>query len=83
VGCVAAGKGAQRPRRLKILFDGGCHLNPGGATYFIDDLGRLNSTDAEWLALLEALRLASSLGERDFELIGDCAHVIRQANGLS
>jgi ribonuclease HI len=77
---------------LKILFDGGCHLNPGsievavvarGATYFIDDLGRLNSTDAEWLALLEALRLASSLGERDFELIGDCAHVIRQANGLS
>lgn len=67
MGCVAAGKGAQRPRRLKILFDGGCHPNPGrievavvarGATYFIDDLGSGNSTDAEWLALLEALRLA-------------------------
>ena len=92
MGCVAAQKGNQRSRRLKVFFDGGCQPNPGrievavvarGATYFFDDLGQGTSNDAEWLALLEALRLARSLGERDFDLIGDCAHVIGQANGLS
>nr|WP_114954969.1 reverse transcriptase-like protein [Sphingosinicella terrae] len=81
-----------RSRRLKIFFDGGCRPNPGrievavvarGATYFFDDLGCGTSSDAEWLALRRALQVAHSLEEPDFELIGDCAHVISQASGLS
>jgi ribonuclease HI len=83
------GVGTQ-PKRLKIFFDGGCRPNPGpieaavvarGVTYFFDDLGSGTSSDAEWRALLAALRLAQSLGARDFELLGDCANVIAQANG--
>jgi ribonuclease HI len=79
-----------RHRRLKVFFDGGCRPNPGpieaavvarGVTYFFDDLGSGTSSDAEWRALLGALRLAQSLGARDFELVGDCANVIAQANG--
>jgi ribonuclease HI len=92
VGGVAGGVGgvAARPKRLKIFFDGGCRPNPGtieaavvarGVTYFLDDLGSGTSSDAEWQALLAALRLGQSLGEPDFELIGDCANVIAQANG--
>jgi ribonuclease HI len=77
---------------LKIFFDGGCQPNPGrievavvarGVPYFFDELGSGTSSDAEWLALLQALRLAQSLSEPDFDLIGDSAHVIAQANGLS
>ncbi|HEX8468483.1 MAG TPA: reverse transcriptase-like protein [Allosphingosinicella sp.] len=80
------------PRRLKIFFDGGCRPNPGrieaavvarGVTYYFDDLGSGTSSDAEWLALTLALRLGQSLGERDFDLIGDCANVVAQANGSS
>lgn len=79
-----------RPKRLKIFFDGGCRPNPGrieaavvarGVAHFFDDLGSGTSSDAEWQALIAALRLAQSLGETDFELIGDCANVIAQANG--
>lgn len=92
MGCVAAETGALRRRSLKIFFDGGCQPNPGrievavvarGVTYFFDDLGSGTSNDAEWLALGQALRLGHSLGARDFDLIGDCAHVIAQANGSS
>jgi ribonuclease HI len=81
-----------RPRRLKVFFDGGCRPNPGrieaavvarGVTHFFDDLGLGTSHDAEWLALGMALRVAQSLGVRDFELVGDCANVIAQANGLA
>jgi ribonuclease HI len=91
MGWVAADMGSPRQRRLKIYCDGGCRPNPGrievavvarGVTYFFDDLGSGTSNDAEWLALRLALRLAQSLGERDFDLIGDCANVIAQANGL-
>jgi ribonuclease HI len=79
-------------RRLKIYFDGGCRPNPGalevavvarGVTYFYDDLGCGTSSDAEWLALRLALQLAHSLGEPEFDLIGDSLEVIRQASGLS
>ena len=79
-------------RRLKIYFDGGCRPNPGaleaavvarGATYFYDDLGYGTSSDAEWLALRLALQLAQSLGEPDFDLIGDSLEVTRQASGAS
>jgi ribonuclease HI len=79
-------------RRLKIYFDGGCRPNPGaleaavvarGASYFFDDLGRGTSSDAEWIALRLALQLAQTLGEPDFDLIGDSLEVIRQASGSS
>ncbi len=92
MGRVTAGLGLIRMRRLKVFFDGGCRPNPGkievavvarGVTYFFDDLGYGTSNDAEWLALHHALQLAQSLGERDFELIGDSANVIAQVNGLS
>lgn len=81
----------RRPR-LKIYFDGGCRPNPGaievavvvrGATYFFDDLGCGTSSDAEWMALRLALHVAQSLGEPDFDLIGDSLEVIRQASGMS
>ena len=80
----------RRPR-LKIYFDGGCRPNPGpievaavvrGTPYVRDDLGHGTNTDAEWLALIQALELAQSLGETQFELIGDAAVVIDQANGV-
>ena len=84
--------GSPGRRRLKIFFDGGCRPNPGrieaavvarGVPYYFDDLGYGSSSDSEWLALKLALRLAQSLGERDFDLIGDCGDVIAQANGSS
>jgi ribonuclease HI len=80
-----------RRRRLKVYFDGGCRPNPGkievaivarGVAYVFDDLGNGANNDAEWLALIHALQLAQSLGEPEFELVGDSALVINQANGL-
>ena len=77
---------------LKLFFDGGCRPNPGpieaavvvrGVTRFFDDFGSGTSHDAEWLALRTALEIAHSLGETGFDLIGDCANVIAQANGLA
>lgn len=81
---------ARHRPRLKIFFDGGCRPNPGeievavvarGVAHFFDRIGHGTSSDAEWLALRQALRLARSIGETDFELVGDCAHVINQAKG--
>jgi ribonuclease HI len=83
------GRALQR-RPLKIFFDGGCRPNPGpievavvarGQAWFFDDVGSGSSEEAEWLALRKALELAQSLGEPHFDLIGDCANVIAQANG--
>jgi ribonuclease HI len=80
------------PPRLKVFFDGGCRPNPGaievavvvrGIARFFDDLGSGTSQDAEWLALRMALRVAQSLEEPEFDLVGDCANVIAQANGLA
>ena len=77
-------------RRLKVFFDGGCRPNPGrievavvarGETYFFDDAGSGTSEDAEWIALRQALQVAHELGATDFDLVGDCANVIAQANG--
>jgi ribonuclease HI len=79
-------------RRLKIYFDGGCQPNPGmmelavvarGITYFLDDVGYGTNNDAEWLALIHALRVAQSLDVAEFILIGDSALVINQANGVA
>ena len=82
--------GVAGPKRLKVYFDGGCRPNPGrievavvarGEVHFFDDFGQGTSSDAEWLALVAALRVAQALGERDFDLVGDCANVIAQARG--
>ena len=75
--------------RTKIFFDGGCRPNPGamefavvaaGQTHIEPDLGHGTSMDAEWLALIHALRTGQSLGG-DFVLLGDSAAVVAQANG--
>jgi ribonuclease HI len=77
------------PSPLKIFFDGGCRPNPGaieiavvagGKTHVLRDLGRGSSLDAEWLALIHALRIAWEI-DTDFVLLGDAADVVRQANG--
>ena len=77
-------------RRTKIYFDGGCRPNPGpmeiavatGGDVTIDrDLGTGSSLDAEWLALIAALRFARERGIDDFVLLGDSASVVAQAMG--
>ena len=82
-------KSPKSRRRLKIFFDGGCCPNPGrieaavvvrSVPYLFDELGQGTSSDAEWLALISALKLAQSLGLTGIELIGDSAEVIQQAN---
>ncbi|GGJ51938.1 ribonuclease HI [Sphingopyxis bauzanensis] len=79
-----------KPRRTKIYFDGGCRPNPGameiavviGGVATIDhEAGTGSSMDAEWLALIAALRLAQARGITDFVLLGDAAAVVAQANG--
>ena len=52
-----------------------------GQAHILRDLGHGTSMDAEWLALIQALRIAQSLGEPDFVLVGDAAAVVAQANG--
>jgi len=77
--------------RVKVFFDGGCRPNPGameiavvvgGQAHILRDLGHGTSMDAEWLALIHALRLAQALGIADIVLLGDAAAVIGQANGM-
>lgn len=77
-------------KRVKIYFDGGCRPNPGmmeiavatgGAVQIDRDVGQGGSMDAEWLALIAALRLAHTRGLSDFVLLGDAAAVIAQVNG--
>jgi len=77
-------------RRIKIYFDGGCRPNPGrmetavvtgGAATVVRDAGIGSSMDAEWLALIAALRLAQQLELKDFVLLGDAVAVVEQANG--
>lgn len=77
-------------RRIKIYFDGGCRPNPGkmetavvtgGAATVVYDAGVGSSMDAEWLALIAALRLAKKLELTHFVLLGDAAAVVAQANG--
>ena len=77
---------------MKIFFDGGCRPNPGamevavvaqGETHILRDIGHGSSGDAEWLALIHALKLALSLGAPDFVLLGDSASVVAQARGVA
>jgi len=81
-----------RRERLRIFFDGGCRPNPGmmeiavvarGRAWITHDLGHGTSADAEWLALLEAVRIARSLDEPECVLVGDSAMVVAQANGAA
>lgn len=82
-------KRAMSRPRIKVFFDGGCRPNPGaieaaavirGEAHVFADLGHGTNHDAEWTALVKALDLATSLGFRDIELIGDALPVVRQAN---
>lgn len=77
-------------RRTKIYFDGGARPNPGameiavvcrGVAHVERDIGIGSSLDAEWLALIAALRLARAQGLDDVLLLGDAAAVVAQANG--
>jgi ribonuclease HI len=77
--------------RVKVFFDGGCRPNPGtmeiavvtrGIVHVRHNVGIGTNTDAEWLALIEALHIGQALGAPEFELLGDAAVVINQANGI-
>lgn len=78
--------------RIKVFFDGGCRPNPGtmeiavvavGREHVLRDVGQGTNTDAEWLALIHALKIARSLGAPDYVLLGDAAHVIGPATGAA
>lgn len=78
--------------RTKIYFDGGARPNPGtieiavvcgGFAHVESDVGQGGSVDAEWLALIAALKLARARGLADFVLLGDAAGVVAQANGTA
>ena len=80
------------PPAVKIFFDGGCRPNPGameiavvaaGRTEILRHVGHGTSADAEWLALIHALKIAQSLDASHFVLLGDAATVVAQASGSS
>ena len=52
-----------------------------GHAYVQRDLGHGGSMDAEWLALIHALRLAKALDLSNVVFLGDSAAVVGQANG--
>ena len=77
---------------MKVFFDGGCRPNPGemetavvarGILRHRTGLGQGSSELAEWLALLDALQVAKSLGETVVEALGDSRSVINHATGAS
>jgi ribonuclease HI len=81
-----------RERRTKVYFDGGCRPNPGamsaavvvrGVFHHFPDLGFGTNSDAEWLALIHALRVAQAEVAGGFDLLGDSALIVNQAGGLS
>ncbi len=74
---------------MKIFFDGGCRPNPGrmeiavvarGQPHILRDVGDGGCLEAEWLALIHALRIGRSLGVADIVLLGDSIAVVNQAN---
>ena len=82
-------RGMAMPARVKVFFDGGCRpatgmetaVVTGGRTYLRRGLGPGSSMDAEWLALLHAVEVASELGLENPLFLGDALAVIAQANG--
>lgn len=72
----------------KLWFDGSARPNPGAVRTAVAAAGQVwqradhpagDNSDAEWLALLDALAVAQQLGWRDVVLIGDSALVVAQA----
>ncbi|VWX47198.1 reverse transcriptase-like protein [Novosphingobium sp. 9U] len=81
---------AWREERVTFYFDGGCAPNPGpmhaavvsrGKAWFRDEMGVGDNNQAEWLALLMAVKQAHAQACTDVVLIGDSALVIAQASG--
>jgi ribonuclease HI len=79
-----------RAGRVRIFFDGGSRPNPGpietavvarGVAYVRTDAGHGDSSLAEWLALLDAVEVALTLGADDVEFAGDSRLVVAQASG--
>ena len=77
-------------QRAIFHFDGGSRPNPGpmeiavvhaGQTHFRDDIGSGDNNEAEWLALLFAVELATAAQVRNVRFVGDSTLVIRQASG--
>lgn len=50
-----------------------------GVAHISTDLGSGTNCDAEWLALILALKVAQDSGAQDFVLLGDSAVVVAQA----
>jgi ribonuclease HI len=74
---------------MKVYFDGGCRPNPGtmelavvigGVAEVVRDIGPGTSMQAEWLALLHALRRAQAAGIAEPVLLGDSLPVVEQAH---
>lgn len=83
---------SSHPARQRIFFDGGCRPNPGrieiaivvnGVSHVDDDAGHGDNNDAEWLALIAAVGVASDLGATNVEFVGDSALVVGQASGTA
>lgn len=53
----------------------------GGQAHIQREIGHGSSMDAEWLALIHALRIAQTRDTANIVMLGDCAAVINQANG--
>jgi ribonuclease HI len=77
---------------VKLFFDGGCRPNPGrmetavvvrGRSYVQRDMGHGTSLDAEWRALIEAVKLAQEFGLADPVFLGDSLAVIGQVSGAA
>ncbi len=76
---------------MKLFFDGGYSPAAGLATAVVAggradvrrDLGAGGSMEAEWLALIAAMRTAHAIGVVDAVILGDAAAVIAQANGAA
>ncbi|KQM65695.1 hypothetical protein ASE75_05500 [Sphingomonas sp. Leaf17] len=78
--------------RLKIFFDGGCRGTAGvietavvirGVAHLRSDHPPGTSTEAEWLALVDAATLAVASGVNDVVFVGDSIVVLNQARGVS
>ncbi len=78
--------------RLKVFFDGGCRGTAGvietavvvrGVAHLRTDHATGTSTEAEWLALIEAAKLAVASDDTDIVFVGDSVVVLNQARGIS
>lgn len=76
-------------RRVKVFFDGGWRPATGmetavvvcGREYVRQGLGPGSAMEAEWLALIEAVRVAGELGLDEPVFLGDSLAVVSQASG--